>query len=157
MRRKQHHFLTFLLLLPFIFLPLIVQSELSTSAQHQNMTWKGSTSNQREAFIKVVETKEEWTELWRRAFDKSAPDVDFEKYAVACVFLGHSADWLYSIGFGKPYARDNLLVIPYGLAEIILELVGPFKASGQYSMKVFEKRKDVKMILEEDTQSSRRR
>ena len=83
--------------------------------------------------------------------------MDFEKYVVACVFLGHAADWLYSIGFGQPFMRDNLLVIPFGLAEIILELSGQFKASGQYHMKVFEKKKDVTMILEETATSSRRR
>ena len=83
--------------------------------------------------------------------------MDFEKYVVACIFLGHSADWLYSIGFGQPFLRGNLQVIPFGLAEIILELSGPFKASGQYHMKVFEKKKDVKMILEESSQSSGRR
>jgi hypothetical protein len=157
MKKKQYNFLIYLLLLPFIFLPVIVQSELSSPAAHQNLTWKGSISNQKEQFIKVVETQEEWSELWRRAFDKPAPAVDFEKHVVACVFLGHSADWLYSIGFGQSFMRDNLLVIPFGLAEIILELSGPFKASGQYSMKVFEKKKAVKMILEEAAQSSRRR
>jgi hypothetical protein len=157
MKRKQHHFLIFLLLLLFMFLPVIVWSELSTPAQHQNMTWKGSISKQKAEFIKVVETQKEWSDLWRRAFDQPAPDMDFEKYAVACVFLGNSADWLYSIGFGQPFMRDNQLVIPFGLAEIILELSGPFKASGQYSMKVFEKKKDVKIILEEAAQSSRRR
>jgi len=31
-----------------------------------------------------------------------------------------------------------------------LELSGPFKASGQYSMKVFEKKKGIKIIMEED-------
>ena len=92
-----------------------------------------------------------------RAFAKPAPDVDFGKYAVACVFLGHSADWLYAIIFGQPFMRDNQLVIPFGLAEIILELSGPFKASGQYSMKVFEKKKNVKMIMEEDPQSHKGR
>ncbi|PKN05119.1 MAG: hypothetical protein CVU74_03395 [Deltaproteobacteria bacterium HGW-Deltaproteobacteria-9] len=157
MKRKQHHFLIFLLLLLFICSPVIVRSELSPPAQHQVMTWKGSISNQKTEFIKVVETQEEWSQLWRRAFDKPAPDMDFEKYVVACVFLGHSADWLYSIGFGQPFMRDNLLVIPFGLAEIILELSGQFKASGQYHMKVFEKKKDVTMILEETATSSRRR
>ena len=121
------------------------------------MEWKGSISNQKDAFIKVVETQKEWSELWERALDQPAPDMDFEKYAVACVFLGHSADWLYSIGFSQPFMRDKLMVIPFGLAEIIIELSGPFKASGQYRMKVFEKKKDVKMILEETAQSSRRR
>jgi hypothetical protein len=157
MKRKQHHFLIFLLLLLFIFLPVIVRSELSPPAQHQNMTWKGSMSNQKAEFIKVVETKEEWSQLWRRAFDKPAPDMDFEKFVVACVFLGHSADWLYSIGFGQPFMRDNLLVIPFGLSEIILELSGQFKASGQYHMKVFEKKKAFKIILEEAAPSSRER
>ena len=157
MRRKQHHFLICLLLLLFIFLPATVRSELSSPIQHQNLTWKGSISNQKEQFIKVVETQKEWTELWRRAFDQPAPDIDFEKYVVACVFLGHSADWLYSIGFGQPFMRDNMLVIPYGLSEIILELSGPFKAGGQYHMKVFEKKKGIKMILEETAQFSRRR
>jgi hypothetical protein len=157
MKRKQHYFLIFLLLLLFMFLPVIVWSELSPPAQYQNMTWKGSISKQKAEFIKVVETQKEWSDLWRRAFDQPVPDMDFEKYAVACVFLGHSADWLYSIGFGQPFMRDNQLVIPFGLAEIILELSGPFKASGQYSMKVFEKKKDVKIILEEAAQSSRRR
>ena len=149
-KKKRYRSLIFLLLLLFIFSPEIVWSDLSPSAQDPNMTWKGSISNQKTEFIKVVETPEEWSQLWRRAFDKPAPYIDFEKYVVACVFLGHSADWLYSVGFGKPFLRDNLLVIPFGLAEIILELSSRFKASGQYHMKVFEKKKDVKMILEED-------
>ncbi len=149
MKRKQHYFLICLLLLLFIFLPVTVRSEPSSPNQHQNLTWKESISNQKEQFIKVVETQKEWTELWKRAFDQPAPDIDFEKYVVACVFLGHSADWLYSIGFGQPFMRDNILVIPYGLSEIILELSGPYKASGQYHMKVFEKKKGIKMILED--------
>ena len=157
MKRKQHQVLIFFLLLLFIFLPVVVLSETAPPASPQKPTWKGSISNQKEEFIQVVETQEQWSELWMRAFAKPAPDVDFGKYAVACVFLGHSADWLYSISFGKPFMRDNLMVIPFGLPEIILELSGPFKASGQYSMKVFEKKKDIKMILEEDYISRKRR
>lgn len=153
MKRKQHYFLIYLLLLLFMFLPVVVFSETAPPALPQNKTWKGSISNQKEEFIQVVETQEQWSELWLRAFAKPAPDVDFGKYAVACVFLGHSADWLYAIIFGQPFLRDNQLVIPFGLAEIILKLSGPFKASGQYSMKVFEKRENVKMMMEEDAQS----
>lgn len=155
MERKQHYFLIFILLLLFIFLPVLVQAEKLPPALAQNKIWNGYISNQKTEFIKVVESKEEWAELWKRAFDQSAPVINFEKNVVACVFLGHSADWLYSISFGKPFARDNLLVIPLGFAEIILELSGPFRASGQYSMKVFEKKEDVKIIMEETAQSYR--
>ena len=155
MKRKQHHLLIFILLLLFMFFPVPGRSETLQPAVTQNMAWKGSISNQKEEFIKVVETQEQWAELWERAFDKQAPNIDFRKYVVACVFLGHSADWLYSISFGKPFIRDNLMVIPFGLAEIILELSRPFKASGQYSINVFEKKKDVIIIMEETAQSSR--
>lgn len=111
--------------------------------------WEGFVSQQKEAFIKVVVSPEEWTALWKRALDQPAPAVDFERHAVACVFLGHSAPWLYSISFGEPQARGTTLVIPYGLADMILELSGPFKAGGQYAMKVVEKRKGYGLTLEE--------
>ena len=55
------------------------------------MEWKGNVSKQKEPFIKVVETQKEWSELWARAFEKPAPEMDFEKYVVACVFLGNEA------------------------------------------------------------------
>ncbi len=124
---------------------------------YSGMEWKGNVSNQKEPFIKVVDTRKEWSELWRRAFDKPAPDMDFEKYVVACVFLGYSADWLYSISMGKPVLRDNQLVVEYALIEMILRLSGPFKAGGQYHMQVLEKVKNVKMVLEEAGPTSRRR
>ena len=130
--------------------PTVVKILEKTGAarDYEGMEWQGYASNQKTEFIKVVDTQEEWIGLWKRAFDKPAPDMDFEKYAVACVFLGHSADWLYSIGFGEPSMRGSLLAIPYGLSEIRLEMTSPFKAGGQFHMKVFEKKKGVRMILE---------
>lgn len=121
------------------------------------MEWKGNISNQKDEFIKVVEKRGEWNDLWQRAFEKPAPKVDFKKYVVACVFLGHQADWLYSIGFDEPILRGDVWIIPFGCAEIILELAKPFKASGQYAMKVFAKHKGAKMMLEETPDSARRR
>ncbi len=128
--------------------PLGAKPVTNLTKDYEGMEWEGHLSEQREEFVKVVVDNKEWDELWRRAFDKTPPEVDFENYAVACVFLGHSADWLYSIGFGKPYERENLLVIPFELADIILELSGPFKASGQYRMKVFKRRPGFEMTLE---------
>ena len=124
---------------------------------YSGMEWQGNVSQQKEKFVKVVESAEEWSGLWTRALEKPAPDIDFENYVVACVFLGHSADWLYSIGFGQPLLRDNQWVIPYVLHEVMLRLSGPFKAGGQYHMKVLEKKKNVKMMLEEDASYPRRR
>jgi hypothetical protein len=157
MIRKKDIFIISLLLLSLMFLPAVVGAEPSPTSGRQNMIWKGNISNQKDAFIKVIDTPKGWAELWQRAFDQPAPAVDFEKFVVACVFLGHDADWLYSIGFGEPYLRGDVWIIPYDLAKIILELAGPFKAAGQYHMQVYEKMKDVKMILQKDGPSSRRR
>jgi hypothetical protein len=110
--------------------------------------WEGFVSQQKEEFIQVVTTPEEWSALWQRALDQPAPAVDFERHAVACVFLGHSATWLFSISIGEPQVRDQTLVFPYGLAEMILELSGPFKAGGQYAMQVVEKRHGYRLMLE---------
>ena len=152
--------LTVLMILICVLLPLMSSAELrqtSTGKPPLVMEWKGNISNQKEPFIKIVETRETWNDLWLSAFEKPAPDMDFKKYVVASVFLGHQADWLYSIGFAEPVPRGDVWVISYGLAEIVLDLAKPFKASGQYAMKVFSRHKDAKMILEESPESARRR
>jgi len=82
----------------------------------------------------------EWRLLWRRAFDAPAPELDSQRHVVACVFLGHSAPWLFSIAFGDPLVSGDRVVIPYGLSDLILELSGPFKAGGQFRMKVFDRK-----------------
>lgn len=113
------------------------------------MMWEGSSSQQKEPFIKIVDSSAEWSQLWMRAFNQTAPPVDFDRYASVCIFLGHGADWLYSINIGDPVLRDGAWIIEYQLVELILELAGPFKASGQYAIKVIEKKTPAGMILKE--------
>ncbi|MRR18012.1 MAG: hypothetical protein EG826_16310 [Deltaproteobacteria bacterium] len=127
--------------------------------EYLGMEWQGNVSKQKEPFIRVVDAPAEWSELWQRAFNKPAPAIDFERYVVACVFLGHSAEWLYSIGLGKPVLRGNQMVVEYSLHDVMLRLSGPFRAGGQYLMRVLEKPKDVPMVLEEagSTSQIRRR
>lgn len=110
------------------------------------MEWEGHLSRQGEELVTVITNGKEWNALWQRAFGAPAPVLDFEKYGVACVFLGFHADWLYGIQLGEPCLEGDLQVIPYDLIEIILELQGPFRASGQYHMKAYEKKKGYGMI-----------
>lgn len=63
---------------------------LQTAEEGQE--WKGSISNQKTKYTKFITNNEEWVSLWKRAFDKKAPKIDFKHYAVACVFLGYEAD-----------------------------------------------------------------
>lgn len=138
--------------------PMLSLLEKAHAAKDYNgMEWKGNVCKQSAEFIKVIDNPSEWSNLWERAFEKAAPDLNFEKYAVACVFLGYSADWLYSISIGQPVRRDGQLVIPYALFEVMLRLNGPFKAGGQYHMKIVEKAKDVQMILHDERPFKRKR
>jgi hypothetical protein len=121
---------------------------------HGSMDWEGFISRQGEELLTVITDDREWSDLWKAAFDRPAPRVDFGKYAVACVFLGVTADWLYDIHIGEPRAEKNIMHIPYGLSEIIIELSGPFRASGQYRMKAIEKKKGFGMLLESQGDSA---
>jgi hypothetical protein len=112
------------------------------------MEWEGSISRQGTEMLTVVSDAAEWTALWKKAFEKPAPEVDFGKYAVACVFLGFNADWLYSIHIGEPREDGKISILPYGLSEIILELSGPFRASGQYRMKAVPKKEGLGYVFE---------
>jgi hypothetical protein len=114
-----------------------------------DMEWEGNLSRQRQELFTVITDSKEWRSLWQRAFGASAPAVDFEKYGVACVFLGFHADWLYSIHLGEECLAGDLQVIPFDLQEIVLELQGPFRASGQYHMVAYEKKKGYGMIVQQ--------
>jgi len=136
--------------------PEQVVKEIPEPRQKGSMDWEGFISRQRDEVLTVVTDDSEWAALWKSAFDRPAPRVDFEKYAVACIFLGYSADWLYDIHIGNPRAEKNILQVPYRFNEIILELSGPFRASGQYRMTAIEKKKGYGMVLERQHDSGLR-
>lgn len=125
-----------------------IAQSIPIPASNGGREWKGNLSRQGEELLTVITNVKEWNALWQRAFGAKAPAVDFEKYGVACVFLGFHADWLYSIHFGEPCLEDGLQVIPYDLQEIVLELQGPFRASGQYHMVAYEKKNGYGMIVQ---------
>ncbi|WP_054030335.1 hypothetical protein [Desulfatitalea tepidiphila] len=135
--------------LPVAGSPAPTALDAAPSPARLGQSWEGHLSHQKEAFIEVVTDPADWRLLWRRAFDAPAPELDFQQHVVACVFLGHSAPWLFSIAFGEPLVRGDRVVIPYGLSDLILELSGPFKAGGQYRMKVFERKSGYAYGLEE--------
>lgn len=112
-----------------------------------DLEWEGNLSRQGQELRTVITNSTEWQSLWQGAFGAPAPEVDFNKYGIACVFLGFKADWLYGIEFAEPCMEGGLQVIPYDLIEIILELQGPFRASGQYHMKAYEKYRGVGVIV----------
>lgn len=122
---------------------------------YAGMSWEGYSAAMKEPFIKVVDDRVQWEDLWKRAFDKPAPVVDFENFAVACVFLGDGADWLYHIAFEAPYVKDSVMHIPYRLIMNVLGMDGELRAgrgsfAGQYRMEVYAKQKGVTMQIDRE-------
>uniref|UniRef100_A0A831XMX8 Ankyrin repeat protein n=1 Tax=Geobacter metallireducens TaxID=28232 RepID=A0A831XMX8_GEOME len=115
---------------------------------YAGISWEGYDAAMKEEFIKVVDDPGEWEGLWKRAFNKPAPVVDFENFAVACVFLGDGADWLYHIAFDEPVVKDGVMEITYRLFmnRIAMERERGFgrpSFGGQYRMEVYPKQKGV--------------
>lgn len=122
---------------------------------YAGMSWDGKDAALNERFIAVVDDPAQWQDLWKRAFDKPAPVVDFENFAVACVFLGSKADWLYHIAFDKPAVKDSVMHITYRLLMLELEYrmapelgYGRPSFGGQYRMEVYAKQKGVTMQID---------
>ena len=135
--------------LPIPDLPAPTKTDAVAPPVRRGQTWEGHLSGQKEPFCEVVTGPEQWSALWLRSFDAPAPELDFSRHVVACVFLGHSAEWLFSIDFGEPFVRGDAMVIPHGLVELVLELSGTFKAGGQYRMTIFERKIGYAYQLEE--------
>lgn len=113
--------------------------------------WDGIESEIESPWQGAVTTDAEWADLWKRAFGKKAPPVDFSKNFVAFAFLGHRAGWWYGISFREPAVRDGKLVVTYTLAA--LEVSATREAfrnpgyRGQYAMQVFPKREGLEVVV----------
>ncbi|MBE0603963.1 MAG: hypothetical protein IH611_10130 [Deltaproteobacteria bacterium] len=113
--------------------------------------WEGKESAVGEPLDIVVTAGGEWRRLWRRAFDKDAPEMDFDRFFVACVFLGHRAGWWYSIGFDNSVVKEGEDVVGYGL--VMLRMSASPEAfrnpgfRGQYAMKTFPRRDGLKPVV----------
>jgi len=134
----------------------MAQAPKNTGAEEDNavMEWEGQYSSQEEPLVQVVTSERGsgdslgWRDLWKKASPSSeAPAIDFDKYVVACVFLGRRLTGGYWVEFGKPYIKDNRMVIPYkehkptGFVTQAL--------SYPYRMKVFERPAGKEVVLEQ--------
>jgi len=134
----------------------MAQAPRNTGVEENNavMEWEGQYSSQEEPLVQIITSERGdkdslgWRDLWKRISPSSkAPAIDFDKYVVACVFLGRRPTGGYWVEFGKPYIKDNRMVIPYkehkptGFVTQAL--------SYPYRMKVFERPVGKEVALEQ--------
>lgn len=133
----------------------MAQAPKNTGAEEESVAreWEGQYSSQREPFAQIVtsewgnKSSLGWRNLWKKAFPSSeAPAIDFDKYVVACVFLGQRPTGGYRVEFGKPYIKDNKMVVPYKERKPTGFVTQAL--SYPYRLKVFEKPVGKEVVLE---------
>lgn len=119
------------------------------AAEDKNLReWSGVFSGISDFHRAVVQDPEEWKSLWRKAFGEEVPEVDFEKYFAAAVFMGAKNTGGYWVEFLDPVERKGKWVVRYRLHSpgpgsfVIQAFTRPF------AVKLFEK-KNLKIVLEE--------
>lgn len=121
-----------------------------SSKDYLQLEWSGQYCGEKSPSAIIADNGFKWARLWRKAsgmgfayddgrdIETKAPEIDFEKYVVAAVFLGTRPTGGYWIEFGKPYLKDNEMIIPYSEHKpagfVTQALTQP------YRMKVFEKK-----------------
>ncbi len=122
-----------------------------SSGDYASVEWEGNESAIEEPLDIAVTDGEEWSRLWRRAFGKDAPDIDFGRYFVASVFLGHRAGWWYSIDLQDPVVKGEEHMVGYGLVMLRVRMSPEGSRNpgfrGQYAMKAFPRREGLKPVV----------
>jgi hypothetical protein len=119
------------------------------TAEQETMEWQGTFCHQKEPLRKIITKAGEWEELWKRIFPgKTVPEIDFNKFLVACVFMGEKKSGGYYIEFDRPFMRNNKMIItfrehsPSPQDLVIQALTQP------YYLKAYEKRNQYPVLLE---------
>jgi len=119
------------------------------TAEQETMEWQGTFCHQKEPLRKIITKVGEWEELWKRIFPgKTVPEIDFNKFFIACVFMGERRTGGYYIEFDRLYMRNNNVIItfreysPRPQDLVIQALTQP------YYLKAYEKKNQGRVLLE---------
>ncbi|TBR26134.1 protease complex subunit PrcB family protein [bacterium] len=75
--------------------------------------WKGHSCGVAEPGARVVGDAAAWGELWKEAFGKEAPPVDFKRFVAVAAFAGARNTGGWSVELLAPEAGSKGLLAPY--------------------------------------------
>lgn len=108
--------------------------------KYEALGWAGEYCSRENPSELIAGSIVQWGRLWKSlSSEGNLPEIDFNKYVIAAVFLGPRPSGGYGIKFGKPYQEGGKTIIPY---EEIKPAPGQFVTQAltkPYGMKVFQK------------------
>jgi len=126
-----------------------VLKEAGATERFDSLEWSGSYSEEKKYTELVIDNSSRWKKTWHKlGFEIGPPEIDFNKYIIAGVFLGVRPTGGYGVKFGKPYQEEGKTVIPYeeikpGPGEFVTQAL-----TQTYAMKVFEKKTEAAVCRE---------
>lgn len=75
--------------------------------------WKGHSCGVPEPGHRVVTDAAAWTALWKDAFGREAPAVDFKRFVAVAAFAGSRNSGGWSVELLPPTAGPDGVVVPY--------------------------------------------
>ena len=79
----------------------------------QPSEWKGHSCGVAEPGARVVSDEASWAALWKEAFGKEAPAVDFKRFVAVAAFAGSRSSGGWSAELLAPEAGPKGLVVPF--------------------------------------------
>lgn len=76
-------------------------------------SWHGGQCGMSKPAVRTISSDADWSALWREAFRREAPKVDFSEVFAVAVFLGTRPTGGFSVEFPSPLRDEGALVIPY--------------------------------------------
>jgi hypothetical protein len=123
-----------------------VLREAGATEKFDSLEWSGSYSDKKEYAELIIDNSFKWEKTWARfGFAAGPPEIDFNKYVIAGVFLGGRPTGGYDVKFGKPYNEDGKMVIPYdeikpGPGQFVTQAL-----TQPYGMRVFQRSGEVNL------------
>ena len=117
-----------------------VLREANAAERFDSLEWSGSYSYKKESAELIITNSFQWEKTWAKlGFEAGPPEIDFNKYVIAGVFLGVRPTGGYDVKFGEPYQEEGKTVIPYdeikpGPGQFVTQAL-----TQSYRLKVFKR------------------
>lgn len=124
-----------------------VLAEAGAAREYDALAWEGSFTQDSSRFAKAVTDQQEWDKIWQKlGKDPVSPVIDFQAYAVACVFLGEIAGFdTMGVVFREPKLEGDTLRVDYEIEP--RGYITDVNSTSPYAIKVVKRSgaKDVRL------------
>ncbi|MBI5211458.1 MAG: protease complex subunit PrcB family protein [Elusimicrobia bacterium] len=100
------------------------------------VAWRGQYGGANEDGTMTIMSAEEWRKAWTRLSQEPIPGVDFKRYEVVAVFLGHQPTAGYDVEVVDVGPTETSIVVRYRVVEPAAGVSAPQTPTSPYAMQI---------------------